>query len=70
MSESQAERVAVLEEQNRYDKATIDRLTNRVTYIERELNRYKGFIGAITLIASGLVTVIGLFGGWFKDHLK
>ena len=60
------ERVAALEEARRTDRDNIDSILLHVKSIDENLNRYKGFFGAVWFV----ISCIGIFFSAFKFFHK
>jgi len=60
------ERVAALEEARKMDKETIDKILIHVKSIDENLNKYKGFLGAVWFV----ISCIGIFFSAFKFFHK
>jgi len=60
------ERVAALEQAHKTDKETIEKILLHVKAIDENLNRYKGFLGAIWFV----ISCIGIFFSAFKFFHK
>lgn len=69
------EKLATLEERigntlKRLETVADEMKTDRAEFhsavadLKSEITRYKGFVGGIAFILSGVVTAIGLFKGW------
>ena len=65
----QVERIAVLEAEVRGLKQEQDKILLCVQDIHAELIRYKGFLGGVAFIASGVGIFITLFKDWIIKHL-
>lgn len=61
----QIERIAVLESEVKALKEEQDKILEVVQSIHSEMVRYKGFMGGVAFIASG----VGIFLTFFKDWL-
>ena len=68
-SEPQNERVAVLESELTQVKKDLQDIRETTEQILSELTRYKGFLGGITFIISGVLLSWQLFGEWIKRNL-
>lgn len=60
-----AERIAVLEAEAKTTKERLGLIIDKLDTVEKELTRYKGFLGGITFIMSGIVVAVGLVKDWF-----
>lgn len=56
--------MAVLEMQVAAQNASNEKILKELQGIRAELTRYKGFIGGISFVISGVVVVVGLAKGW------
>lgn len=65
----QVERIAVLEAEVRGLKQEQDKILLCVQDIHAELIRYKGFLGGVAFIASGVGIFITLFKDWLIKHI-
>lgn len=65
----QIERIAVLEAEVRSLKQEQDKILDCVQNIHAEMVRYKGFLGGIAFIASGIGIFLTLFKDWIAKHL-
>lgn len=65
----QIERIAVLEAEVRSLKEEQDKILDCVQNIHAEMVRYKGFLGGIAFIASGIGIFLTLFKDWITKHL-
>ena len=65
----QIERIAVLEAEVRGLKQEQDKILLCVQDIHAELIRYKGFLGGVAFIASGVGIFITLFKDWLIKHI-
>lgn len=70
-------RLAVLSEKvNRLDaeheelKVMLRGLAESTSRIERELGRYKGVIGGLTMVLAGVAFVASIFGDWIAAHIS
>ena len=59
-----AERVAVLEEQQRQQAESNAKILGEIREIRSELTRYKGFIGGVSFVFSCIVVFLSIFKGW------
>lgn len=64
----QIERIAVLEAEVRTLKDEQDKILQCVQDIHSELVRYKGFLGGVAFIASGIGIFLTLFKEWLAKH--
>ena len=69
MSDNHIERIAVLE--NKVDdlQDNHEELLKLMHEIKDEMTRYKGFLGGIAFIASGIGIFLTLFKDWLLKHL-
>lgn len=65
----QIERIAVLEAEVKALKEEQDKVLAVVQDIHSELIRYKGFLGGVAFIASGIGIFLTLFKDWIIKHL-
>ena len=65
----QVERIAVLEAEVKGLKQEQDKILLCVQDIHAEMIRYKGFLGGVAFIASGVGIFITLFKDWIIKHL-
>ena len=65
----QIERIAVLEAEVKALKKEQDKILDCVQNIHAEMVRYKGFLGGIAFLASGVVVFISLFKDWLLKHI-
>lgn len=65
----QIERIAVLEAEVKELKKEQDKILDCVQNIHSEMVRYKGFLGGIAFLTSGVVVFITLFKDWLIKHL-
>lgn len=63
------ERIAVLEAEVRSLKEEQDKVLEVVQNIHSELVRYKGFMGGVAFIASGVGVFFTIFKDWILSHL-
>ena len=63
------ERIAVLEAEVNSLKEDQREILKCMHEIKDEMTRYKGFIGGIAFIASGLSVFFTLFKDWIAKHL-
>lgn len=68
MSE-QVERIAVLEAEVRGLKEDQQEILMCMHAIKDEMTRYKGFLGGVAFIASGIGIFLTLFKDWILKHL-
>jgi hypothetical protein len=66
----QIERIAVLEAEVSALKEDQRDILKCLHEIKDEMTRYKGFLGGIAFLVSGLTVCITLFRDWFMDHWK
>ena len=64
------ERVAVLESTITDIKRDQEIILNAVEGIRSDMSRYKGMLGGIVLVISGLAACFEIFGGYIRDHWK
>lgn len=64
------ERIAVLESEVKTLKDNHQEMLELMHSIKDEMTRYKGFLGGITFIASGVGIFLTLFKDWVVNHLK
>ena len=64
------ERIAVLEAEVRILKDNHEDILAVMNSIKDEMTRYKGFLGGIAFIASGIGIFLTLFKDWLVNHLK
>lgn len=67
--EQSHERIAVLETQVKGLKKDLDIIQGQLDSILAELIRYKGFLGGITFIISGVILAWQFVGEWVKRNL-
>lgn len=65
----QVERIAVLEAEVRSLKDEQDKILSCVQNIHAEMVRYKGFLGGVAFIASGIGIFLTIFKDWIFKHL-
>lgn len=65
----QIERIAVLEAEVKSLKEEQDKILICVQDIHSEMLRYKGFLGGVAFIASGIGIFLTLFKDWIIKHL-
>lgn len=63
------ERIVILESEVKALKQEQDKILLCVQDIHAELIRYKGFLGGVAFIASGVGVFITLFKDWIIKHL-
>lgn len=68
MESELGERVAVLENQSSSLERVLKDIQAKVDSLHDEMTRYKGFLGAITFVGSGVVIAIGLFKDYLLRH--
>lgn len=66
----QAERIAVLEAEVAALKEDQRDILKCLHEIKDEMTRYKGFLGGIAFLLSGVTIAISLFKDWFFQHFK
>lgn len=64
------ERIAVLEAEVKTLKDNHQEMLELMHSIKDEMTRYKGFLGGIAFIASGIGIFLTLFKDWLVNHLK
>lgn len=69
MSVEHVERIAVLEAEMRSVKEDQDKILARLDEIHSEMTKYKGFLGGIAFIASGIGIFLTLFKEWIIKHM-
>lgn len=65
----QVERIAVLEAEVRSLKEDQQEILICMHAIKDEMTRYKGFLGGVAFIASGVGIFLTLFKDWLFKHL-
>lgn len=65
----QIERIAVLEAEVRSLKDDQQEILVCMHAIKDEMTRYKGFLGGVAFIASGIGIFLTLFKDWLLKHL-
>ena len=63
------ERIAVLEAEVKELKADQQEILKCLHAIKDEMTRYKGFLGGIAFIASGIGIFLTVFKDWLLKHL-
>lgn len=66
----QAERIAVLESEVNALKEDQKEILKCMHEIRDEMTRYKGFLGGVAFLVSGLSVFFTLFKDWIANHLK
>lgn len=66
----QAERIAVLEAEVDTLKASQKEILECMHSIRDEMTRYKGFLGGVAFIASGVGIFFTLFKEWIFKHIQ
>lgn len=66
----QVERIAVLEAEVQALKDDQKEILKCMHEIRDEMTRYKGFLGGIAFLISGLTVCLTLFKDWFFEHIK
>lgn len=66
----QVERIAVLESEVKDLKKEQDEILKCVQNIHSEMIRYKGFMGGIAFLASGIGIFLTVFKDWLTTHFK
>jgi len=69
MSDNHIERIAVLETKVDDLQDNHEELLKLMHEIKDEMTRYKGFLGGIAFIASGIGIFLTLFKDWLLKHL-
>ena len=64
-----SERIAVLETQVKALQENHEEMLELMHDIKDEMTRYKGFLGGIAFIASGIGIFLTLFKDWLLKHL-
>lgn len=64
------ERIAVLEAKVETLESNHQEMLELMHSIKDEMTRYKGFLGGIAFIASGIGIFLTLFKDWLVNHLK
>lgn len=64
------ERIAVLESEVKTLKEEQDKILACVREIHAEMIRYKGFLGGVAFLASGIGVFLAIFKEWILEHLK
>lgn len=64
MSDDLHERVAVLETRVEDSLVLQGRILSELKGIHGELTKYKGFIGGVLFVISGIITLLLLLKGW------
>jgi len=64
------ERVAVLESTITDIKADQDKILSALADIKSDMSRYKGMLGGVALVISGIVACVEIFGSYIHDHWK
>lgn len=62
------ERIAVLEAEVRSLKEDQQEILTCIQGVRDDMARYKGFIGGMAFLASGIGVFIGLFRDWIIKH--
>jgi hypothetical protein len=66
----QIERIAVLEAEVETLKASQREILDCMHSIRDEMTRYKGFLGGVAFIASGVGIFLTIFRDWVLGHIK
>lgn len=66
----QVERIAVLEAEVQTLKENQKEILDCMHSIKDEMTRYKGFLGGIAFLMSGLTVFLTLFKDWFFKHIN
>jgi len=69
MADNHIERIAVLETKVDDLQDNHEELLKLMHEIKDEMTRYKGFLGGIAFIASGIGIFLTLFKDWLLKHL-
>lgn len=69
MSDNHIERIAVLETKVITLQDNHEEMLKLMHEIKDEMTRYKGFLGGIAFIASGIGIFLTLFKDWLLKHL-
>jgi hypothetical protein len=69
MADNHIERIAVLETKVDDLQDNHEELLKLMHEIKDEMTRYKGFLGGIAFIASGIGIFLTLFKDWILKHL-
>jgi len=64
------ERVVVIETNLDVMRQQHESMLEKLDLLLSENNRYKGMIGGIAIVFSGLVVCFELFGGYIREHWK
>jgi len=77
VSKTTAERLAVLEARLEYhEEECSDRdkdlaqVLSKLEKIDKELSRYRGFVGGILLVVTALVTFVKIFGAGIANYFS
>ena len=63
------ERIAVLEAEVQGLKEDRTEILNCLHSIRDEMTRYKGFLGGVAFLASGIAVFLTIFKDWIAKHL-
>lgn len=66
----QVERIAVLESEVSALKEDQKEILKCMHEIRDEMTRYKGFLGGVAFLISGITVCITLFRDWIADHIR
>lgn len=64
------ERIAVLETKFEDLNKTLTDIQTKVNSLHDTINKYHGFVGALTFIGSGFVIAVGLLKDYIVNHWK
>lgn len=64
------ERIAVLESEVQTLKENQKEILDCMHSIKDEMTRYKGFLGGVAFLISGLTVFLTLFKDWFLRHIN
>ena len=67
---STQERIAVLESTITDIKSDQDKILAALEGIKSDMSRYKGMLGGVALVISGIVACVETFGSYIHDHWK
>jgi hypothetical protein len=65
----QIERIAVLEAEVKSLKEDQSEILTCLHAIRDEMTRYKGFLGGVAFLASGIAVFLTIFKDWIAKHL-
>ena len=69
MADNHIERIAILETKVNDLQDNHDEMLKLMHDINDEMTRYKGFLGGVAFIASGIGIFLTLFKDWLLKHL-